>query len=270
VSEPESLLDVMADPDLLRKAYAAGITPDDLRQAILADAAPAEDDAERIRAAAQRIAEQDRESARAVADREQAFADAKQLGDIGKNWVKSRVQQYMNLYESEPEQAAALLSERNRNTGQLLIIDALEAAETGGIGAASLNFERSLNAILSADYKDALSAADKDALGKARYELATKGNAEPLLKVAFAAVSQHTAVKAEAKGEKKGEQKAEKTNASLALMTKLREAGAFAAPGTPKGTPPGKRYTWTEIQKMDKKQLDALPEGEFERAMNEG
>ncbi|MCR4342017.1 MAG: hypothetical protein NUW01_19240 [Gemmatimonadaceae bacterium] len=86
----------------------------------------------------------------------------------------------------------------------------------------------------------------------------------------------------ERKGELKAEQaagkritKAVETTAKNGRTEALAKAAANLRAGAATATAGinGKdahHYTWAEIQKMDQKQLDALPEGEFDRAMNEG
>lgn len=58
------------------------------------------------------------------------------------------------------------------------------------------------------------------------------------------------------------------TEAIAKAKATLQGAAAMSTATTPGET--SKHYSWAEIQKMDKKQLDALPEGVWERAMNEG
>lgn len=215
-----SLLEVMADPDRYKAAIEAGITPEDFQQAIRESSSG--DEAEKVRAAAQKLREQEREAEEGIRNREEAFTSYDFKGRQSASKITSRIEQY----HRDGDESA--LIERTTD-GRLQLIDEINDVYLGGVASTALTTQRTVDAIL-ADHADALTKADQEALRQARYEYARKGNPDAYLRLAFKAVAEHAAAQAEAKGQAKGEKQAEATKESLTVMAKLRDAGLLTAP----------------------------------------
>lgn len=232
-----SLLDVASDPELLRKAIEAGVKPEEIHRAIREQAQP--DTAEEIRREADRIRTQEREAEEAIRTREEAFTAHDQTGRRNARWLLDQAA----MVDSDPDTAVAALFDKITDAEgrqRTKFSAALDSVYAGAIASTTLGMERAINALLEGEHKEALDAlpADKKAeLKKARYEFATKGSPEALLRIAFDAVATHKAAEAEVKGEKKGEENAEATKASLELMKKLRDGGVFVTPRVSGGVP---------------------------------
>ena len=242
-----SLVDVASDPDLLRKAIESGVTPEDIHRAIREQDV---DTSEDIRREADRIRTQEREQEDAVKSREAAFSSADAVGRSNARWLL----QQASAADTDPAAVTDALFERITDPdgrSRSKFSAALDSVYAGAIASTSLDFERTVNALLEQEHKpalDALPEAKKAELRKARYEFATKGNPEPLLRLAFEAVSQHTAVAAEAKGEKKGEKNAEATKKNLDTIERLRKAGLLAQPAVNGKTPASVADARAQIQ----------------------